>query len=142
MTFIKRHLKAIIASSVLLLPVASLAALGDVGGNRGGSQSTGFSNMQSSVATLTGVINQLIPFIISIGLLVFLIGVVQYVSAGGDEEKRTAARGMIIFGIIALFVMVSVWGFVNILGRTFFGTQGATAGPDYIPTAPRPGQYY
>src|SRR3989344_8060233 len=137
MTFIKRHLKAIIASSVLLLPVASLAALGDVGGNLGGSQSTGFSNIQSSVATLTGVINQLIPFIISIGLLVFLIGVVQYVSAGGDEEKRTAARGMIIFGIIALFVMVSVWGFVNILTKTFFSGQ-ATQGPVTIPLGVQP----
>ena len=92
-----------------------------------------FSDFGSAMVTITGWIGQLIPLVISIALLVFLIGIVQYVTAGGDEEKRTAARGMIIFGIIALFVMVSVWGFVNILSRTFFGNGASAIRPGYVP---------
>ena len=94
-----------------------------------------FSDFGTSLATINGWINQIIPLVISIALILFLFGIVQFVTAGGDEEKRAAARGMIIFGIIALFVMVSVWGFVNILSRTFFGNQGSTSGPMTIPRA-------
>ena len=97
--------------------------------------STDFTSIFSSLDTVTGLINRLIPLIISIALVLFLIGIVQFVTAGGDEEKRAAARGMIIFGIIALFVMVSVWGFVNILAKTFFGTGSSAVAPTYIPKA-------
>lgn len=97
-----------------------------------------FTTLDASLSSVSGLINQLIPIIISIALLLFLIGIVQYVTAGGDEERRAAARGMIIFGIIALFVMVSVWGFVNILAKTFFNNQTVSS-PVYIPMAvPQP----
>lgn len=97
-----------------------------------------FTTLDSSLGSVSGLINQLIPIVISIALLLFLIGIVQYVTAGGDEERRAAARGMIIFGVIALFVMVSVWGFVNILAKTFFNGQ-TTSVPVYIPMAvPQP----
>jgi hypothetical protein len=62
-----------------------------------------------------------VPFLIGLGLILFLAGVVQFVAAGDNEEKRQGGRNMMIFGIISLFVMVSVWGFVNILSRSFFG---------------------
>lgn len=91
-----------------------------------------FGTLDAALASISNFIDRLIPLIISIALILFLIGIVQYVTAGGDEEKRSAARGMIIFGIIALFVMVSVWGFVNILSRTFFAGQNVAA-PDQIP---------
>lgn len=90
-----------------------------------------FENFDNTLLTITGWIDKLIPLIISIALILFLIGIVQFVTAGGDEEKRASARGMIIFGIIALFVMVSVWGFVNILSKTFFNGGAGTAGPVY-----------
>ena len=115
-------------AGALLLPAISFGA------------EAGFTSIQGSLVVMSNFINALIPFIISIGLVLFLIGIVQYITAGGDEEKRKAARDIIVFGIIALFVMVSVWGFVNILGKTFFPSGGTTL-PNYIPTAPNPSQY-
>lgn len=112
-------MKKIITAGGLLLPMLAFAQ-----GN--------YSNVEAGIASITRIINNLIPLIISIGLLLFLIGVVQFVTAGGDEEKRQAARNMIIFGIIALFVMTAVWGFVKLLGRTFF------AGEDIQSPPPRP----
>jgi len=61
----------------------------------------------------------IIPFLIGLGLILFLIGVVGYVAAGDNEEKRTAGRDLMWFGIIALFVMIGVWGFVKILTTSF-----------------------
>ena len=76
-----------------------------------------------------GIIQALIPIVIGLAVLVFLWGVLKYVlstSDGGKGEGRT----FMLWGIIALFVMVSVWGLVNIL-RDSLGLNLAT------PTAPR-----
>ena len=60
-----------------------------------------------------------IPFLVGLALVIFLVGIVRFVGAGDNEEKRESGRGLMVFGIIALFVMVSVWGLVGILVRTF-----------------------
>jgi len=75
------------------------------------------------------ILNLLIPIIIGIGLLFFLIGIVNYVTAGEDEEKQKQARNMMLYGIVALFVMVAVWGLVSVLGQTFLSGQYGTAPP-------------
>lgn len=62
-----------------------------------------------------------IPFLITLGMVIFLVGIISYVKAGDDEEKRSQGRGLMLFGIIALFIMISAWGFVNILSNSFFG---------------------
>lgn len=68
----------------------------------------------------TGAIELLIPLVIGLAVLLFLWGMVKYVSAGGDPDKITEARNYILFGVVALFVMLSVWGLVAILVHTFF----------------------
>lgn len=60
-------------------------------------------------------------FLIGLGVIFFLVGVVGYITAGDNEEKREGGRNLMIFGIVVLFVMVSVWGLVNILSQSFFG---------------------
>lgn len=60
-------------------------------------------------------ISALIPFIIALAVLLFIIGVFQYVTAGDDAEKQKSGRGKIIWGIVAIAVMVSVWGLVGLL---------------------------
>ena len=52
-----------------------------------------------------------------------------------DEEKKGVAKEKMIYGIIALFVMVSVWGIVNVLSGTFgFTTTSAPTLPG-LPTS-------
>jgi hypothetical protein len=36
-----------------------------------------------------------------------------------SEEKRESGRQTVIYGVIGLFAMISIWGFVNILNTTF-----------------------
>lgn len=61
-----------------------------------------------------------IPLLFALSFLVFIWGVFQYFIAGGsNEEKRQDGQKLILFGIIGFFVMVAVWGFVNILLNTF-----------------------
>lgn len=64
-----------------------------------------------------------IPFLVGIGLVIFLAGVIRFVGAGDNEEKRQGGRDLMVFGLIALFVMVSVWAFVNLISQSIFGTD-------------------
>lgn len=76
------------------------------------------------VGFATSIINQLVIVLIGIGLLVFIWGLLKYITAAGDEDQVKEARRFIVFGLIAFFVMMSVWGLVNLLVHTFFPGTG------------------
>lgn len=61
----------------------------------------------------------IIPLIFALAVAMFVWGVVQFVINSSEEAKKEKGRQFMIWGIIALTVMVSVWGLVAILGNTF-----------------------
>ncbi len=84
----------------------------------------GFTSSGATLGSLmlyvVGVINSaLIPLIFTLATLVFFWGVVQYVINGDDAEKKSKGRDFMIWGIIGLSVMISVWGLVGIVTKTF-----------------------
>ena len=66
---------------------------------------------------INGLLRPAIPLIISLTVVVFLYGVFKYIFANGGEDKEKG-RDFMIWGIIGLFIMVSVWGLVAILSDT------------------------
>ncbi|MEK7607362.1 MAG: hypothetical protein AAB484_00315 [Patescibacteria group bacterium] len=64
------------------------------------------------------ILDAALPLIIAIAVVWFIWGIFMYVVAI-DDEKKKAAKDKIIYGIVGLFIMISVWGLVNILVRTF-----------------------
>jgi len=90
------------------------------------------------LAQAEDLINRLIPFVIALAVLVFLWGIFKFITAVGDADKRKEATGLIIWGIIGLFVMVSVWGLVNILVRSVNLDNTAPNAPGL----PNPGGYF
>ncbi len=64
------------------------------------------------------ILSPLIPVLSSIALIVFLWGVFSFIRAE-DDKKKAEGRQFILWGLIGLFVMVSVWGLIRILGNTF-----------------------
>ncbi|MEK7510911.1 MAG: pilin [Patescibacteria group bacterium] len=89
------------------------------------------SNLIDFMQKIILLIDQLlIPLIFALALLAFIWGIFNFFIAGGaDEEKREKGKSFMVWGLIGFFVMVSVWGIVNLLVNTFnFG--GATR-PNY-----------
>jgi uncharacterized membrane protein YidH (DUF202 family) len=66
----------------------------------------------------------IIPLLLSLAVMLFVWGVVMYVINPSEEEKKKKGKSFMIWGIIALAVIVSVWGLVSIL-RTTFGIDNA-----------------
>ncbi len=61
----------------------------------------------------------IIPLFFTLAMAFFIWGVVQYMLANADEHKRETGKQYMVWGIIGLTVMVSMWGLVNILAGTF-----------------------
>ncbi len=76
----------------------------------------------------------IIPFIIALAGLYFMWGLLQYV-AGGDKGKDDA-KGVILWGIIILVVMLTFWGIVNLFQNSLFGPAAPTLNANDIPNFP------
>lgn len=61
----------------------------------------------------------IIPFLFILATVAFIWGVFQFYLNPENEEKRKKGKSFIIGGLIALFVMLSVWGIVKIFTGTF-----------------------
>src|SRR3989338_3510669 len=86
----------------------------------------------SKVETLLG---KVVTLLISVAVIILIAAIISYIRAGEDEEKRGKARNMMIYGIIGLFVMVSLWGLVSILTGTFdFGSSNDAPDTDLLPS--------
>lgn len=80
--------------------------------------------VESIVVSLQELIVILIPLVIAIGLLFFIWGIVQFILASGNEEAKDAGKRRMVWGIITLFVIVSVWGLVGLLNQLTGIEQG------------------
>ncbi len=62
--------------------------------------------------------NAILPLLFSSALAVFVYGVVKFIS-NSDSKEQGKGKDFMVWGIIGLFVMISVWGLVNVLNVTF-----------------------
>lgn len=80
--------------------------------------SSAFTFERLSAFFITEIVNNVIILITGLAVLYFLWGVAKYILHSDDAKTREEGRNMIIYGIIALFVMVSMWGLVSLLDKT------------------------
>ena len=85
-----------------------------------------------TISTVSKIINGLIPIVLAIAVLVFFWGLAMYMFSTGDTGKRTEGINIMFMGILAIFVMVSIWGIIRILQQTFKVDQAKPIVPDAI----------
>ena len=107
-------IKKLIPLGMLAMPLMALAAT---------------QTWQELVIKVQDALEAIIPLLLVIATVVFLVGVVRYITAGGDEEKLTTGRNTMIWGIVGLAVMLSVWGLAKIIVTTL-GTGGESIPTD------------
>jgi hypothetical protein len=78
------------------------------------------TDFKETVCLVVDGINNLVPVVIGLTLLVFLWGLAKFILAAGDEKKIEDGKNLMLWGVIGLFVMTSVWGIVNIVYGSFF----------------------
>lgn len=71
------------------------------------------------LGTVADLINLATPIVVALALLYFFWGLANYILNANNEEKKKEGRTIMIWGILALFIMVSVWGIINVVRDTF-----------------------
>lgn len=112
-----RKISAVVASG--LFPLMALA------------QYTPTQGVVGLINYIHSLANLILPVLIAVAVVYFIWQVFIFVIADSDE-KKSKAKSQMIWGIVGLFVMVSVWGLVGILVSTF-GTSGTSV---TLPTLP------
>lgn len=66
-----------------------------------------------------GILKALIPLLAAVALVGFIWGGAKFIYSADDATKRKEGRQVMLYGVIALFVIMSVWGLVAVIGKTF-----------------------
>jgi hypothetical protein len=114
--FMKKILIPASLTLLLLTPSLAFAALGGV---------------QNFLASIQGLVNTATIIVVAIALLVFFWGLTKLIAGGG--EAIAEGKTLMIWGVVALFVMVSVWGLVYFIQDNLLGS-GANYNAPPIPT--------
>jgi len=68
----------------------------------------------SLMTTLKTLVNSALPLVVGLALLGFFWGLAKFIFSGGEDKEK--GKTMMIWGVVALFVMTMVWGLVRFLG--------------------------
>ncbi len=110
-----KKMKKLLAFGLALVPsLASAQTLASI------------NNINDVSNKITGILNTLTVLLISLAVVWIIISVVRYLIAGSDGEKRKEGGLRILWGIVGLFVIVSIWGLVSILTNSFATTNTAS----------------
>ncbi|MEK7586490.1 MAG: hypothetical protein AAB453_01320 [Patescibacteria group bacterium] len=71
------------------------------------------------IAPINQILGLVLPIIITLAILGFVWGLAKYIYSAGEESSKQEGRDIMYWGVIALFVMVSVWGLVELITKTF-----------------------
>ena len=108
---------AIISTAMLAFPfIASAQALQPI---------------KNLIVAIGGILNMLIPVLIAAALVVFFYGLVQYIR----KPEIAEGRNVMIAGILSLFIMVSVFGLVNLVQNAFGVSGSGSVQVPQIPTS-------
>jgi hypothetical protein len=88
------------------------------------------ATVESILEITKDILDFIIPMLMILATVVFLWGVIMYITAAGDEDRLKLSRTYMIYGLVGLFVMVAVWGIINALVTTFdVGGEGVPERP-------------
>ncbi len=90
--------KKILGLSLVAVPMISFAAT---------------EGIEGIIDTITELLGLVMPLLLSLAVIFFVYALLKYVLKAGEEKEE--ARGQMIWGVVILFVMISVWGLVNLL---------------------------
>ena len=100
------HCSILFATFLIFIPLAAYAQ--DAG------------PVKSVLTNFLTFLNAVNPILIACAFLVFGWGVVKFVTAGGDPQKRAVAKSMLMWGVIGIFILASLYGIVTLL-KTYIG---------------------
>jgi len=80
------------------------------------------NTLNDFITKIRGTLNLVIGVLFALVTVYFIWGVIQYVEAGGDEQKLTQGKRHMVWGIIGMAIMGAAWGIVSIIKQYITGS--------------------
>lgn len=109
--------KVVIAGVLTFLPVIALAD----------------NDLSSFITKLGQIFSSLVPIMVTLALIYFIYGLAEYIAVSGNEAKKAEGKNIMIYGTIAMFMIVSIWGVVQFIGKTVGVNEVTTQKSPAIP---------
>ena len=84
-------------------------------------------NITDLLDAINDIIETLVPIAVTLAVLFFFWGLAQFILNSGSDDAKAEGKNKMIWGIVALFVIVSIWGLVGFIGSALGINQGGTA---------------
>src|SRR3989344_2322592 len=86
------------------------------------------SNFKDLSDIFIDLIRTALPVITGLALMVFFWGLAKFIfRVGGDENAVEGGKRLMIWGLIALFVMISVWGIIRFMQNALLLAPGGSS---------------
>jgi len=83
------------------------------------------------------IVNPLIGLLFAAGFVLFLYGVFKFIAGADNESDRETGKQHMVWGVIGMFIMISVFGIMGMIVNTFGIDKGVLRSPGL--TAPQTG---
>lgn len=64
------------------------------------------------------LMNAVVPLLVGLAVVAFVYGIIKYFLNPESEEKRKEGKSYMFWGLVTLFVMVSIWALVGIFASS------------------------
>ena len=79
------------------------------------------------IKKIVGYLNQALVLLMGVAVVMFVFYIIRYFIL--PNENRKEAGAYVLYAVVGFFVVLSVWGLVNILSNTVFGSAGNGTAP-------------
>ncbi len=83
-------------------------------------------NVENLVRAIGRLISLATPIVVGLALLAFFWGLVKYIFSAGEEDSKKEGIRLMIGGVIAIFVIVSLVGIIRFIGNALGVGQGGS----------------
>ena len=92
----------------------------------------GTGTLQSLIAVIANIVGLLVSIGASLAFVAFFWGLALFVLNVGDEKRAEEGKTWMLWSIIAIFVLVTIWGTIALLQKTIGNTDDGLNGVQVI----------
>lgn len=75
-----------------------------------------FERIKTLLRDFKSILDLIVPIVFALALIFFFYGIAQFIKSAGDTKTLESGKNKMVWGIVGLFVMVSIWGIIRYLG--------------------------
>jgi hypothetical protein len=99
-------------------------------GNMGGPQ-----NLGDYVTLFLQLYGLAVPILTGLAFLLFFWGVAKFILSAGNQKELAVGRQYMIWGVIALFILITIWGIIQFMSNELGFTPGTLITQPLLPTS-------